>query len=405
MRDSLSEVTVLVTDGETRSSLAVTRSLGRAGCHVIVVGCRKRNLASCSRYCGKQYSVPSPLKKPWGFLESIQSIVKREKVQVIYPMTEPSIMVLAENRDKFPSHAILAAPDIQKVRAVFDKIAVFRLAKELNVAIPQTVFVKNRDDFEQKKDLLPDFPVVVKPCMSRIPIGSGFLNTNVRYALDEKDLESIYGSERVFAEFPSLIQEKIVGEGTGLFTLFDKNRHLALFAHKRLLEKPPSGGVSVVCQSVPLDEEMVKYSAKLLCAVEWEGVAMVEFKRDVRDGRPKLMEINGRFWGSLQLAISSGVNFPIHLMRYLMGGDDETLFDSYIVGLKMKWILGILDHFLIRLRSKTKKKPSSICSSLIRIALDPSRICRERSVYDVFDPQDIKPFLCELREYVLAREG
>ena len=184
--------------------------------------------------------------------------------------------------------------------------------------IPNTVFLKNREDFENKRELIANFPVVVKPCMSRIPSKNGFLETGVMYAENPERLAELYRSKESL-NYPSMIQEKIVGPGTGLFTLFHKDRHLALFSHKRLLEKPPSGGVSVVSESVPLDHEMVIAARKLLAAVGWQGVAMVEFKRDVRDGRAKLMEINGRFWGSLQLAIASGMDFPVLLLNYLQG--------------------------------------------------------------------------------------
>ena len=33
---------------------------------------------------------------------------------------------------------------------------------------------------------------------------------------------------------------------------------------------------------------------------------MIEFKWDAEDNRPKLIEVNGRFWGSLNLAIRAG---------------------------------------------------------------------------------------------------
>lgn len=109
--------------------------------------------------------------------------------------------------------------------------------------------------------------------------------------------------------------------------------------------------MSVVCESVPLDAEMIEASKKLLAAVDWQGVAMVEFKRDVRDGKAKLMEINGRFWGSLQLAIASGIDFPVLYLKWLLQGEqNESLKDNYKIGLQMKWLLGTLDHLLIRIK-------------------------------------------------------
>jgi predicted ATP-grasp superfamily ATP-dependent carboligase len=98
---------------------------------------------------------------------------------------------------------------------------------------------------------------------------------------------------------------------------------------------------------------MVEAARKLLAAAEWQGIAMVEFKRDIRDGRAKLMEINGRFWGSLQLAIASGVDFPVLFLHQLtQSAQKRGLEDNYRIGLRMKWFLGTLDHLLIRLRHK-----------------------------------------------------
>jgi predicted ATP-grasp superfamily ATP-dependent carboligase len=78
------------------------------------------------------------------------------------------------------------------------------------------------------------------------------------------------------------------------------------------------GGVSSLRESVEVDPEMLRHSIRILDELDWEGVAMVEFKIDSRDNTPKLMEINGRFWNSLQLAVSSGVDFPYLLFKTTM---------------------------------------------------------------------------------------
>lgn len=397
------QMTVLVTEGENRSSLAVTRSLGRYGCKVIVSGEKLKNLASCSKYCSDRYAVPSPVYDCPGYLEAIAGIVTSEDIKVLFPMTEPAVLLLAEHRLKFPPEMILACPELEKIRTVFDKSVVFRLAEELGVAIPRTLFVKNRDDFFQKKTEVQCFPVVVKPSLSKIRLGNGFLSAGVRYADDHAALERLFLEER-FLDYPSMIQEKIIGPGTGLFTLFEDSRHLALFSHKRILEKPPSGGVSVVCESVSLDQEMIEASRKLLAAVGWHGVAMVEFKRDERDGRPKLMEINGRFWGSLQLAVASGVDFPVLLLKQVLGeGRLAEVKASYQVGLRMKWFLGTLDHLLIRLRHRDASlnlSPSS--ASKFGAIVNFASLGGKNLVFDVIDLKDLRPFFCELRGYVKA---
>lgn len=400
VRNKKTNLTVLVTEGENRSSLAVTRSLGRYGCNVVVTGQHKKNIASCSKYCKSRYSVPSPLRDGVAYLRAIRDIVTEQSVDVLFPMTEPAILLLADNRSQLPEDMILACPSIEKIRKVFDKFAIFRLAQEHGVAIPRTLFVDNRQDFFEKKGNVTSFPVVVKPAMSRVQTPEGFLATSVKYAYNMLELEELYTTELAL-EYPSMIQEKIVGPGTGLFTLFKNGRHFALFSHKRLREKPPSGGVSVVCESVPLDDEMVVSSRKLLAAVGWDGVAMVEFKRDERDGQAKLMEINGRFWGSLQLSIASGIDFPVLFLQQLtQDRNGLELVKQYQTGLKMKWFLGTLDHLFIRLRYKKSVLNLPLdAGTKLRALKEFCGIVGKNTVFDVIDMKDFGPFWCELRRY------
>ena len=198
-----------------------------------------------------------------------------------------------------------------------------------------------------------------------------------------------------------MIQERIVGPGTGLFTLFDRDRHLALFSHKRVREKPPSGGISVVSESVPLDEDMVEHAGRLLSAVGWQGVAMVEFKRDLRDGKAKLMEINGRFWGTLQLAVASGVDFPSLYLDLLQGKKPASLVREYKVGQKLKWFFGTLDHLLIRLKNKDldlNLPPDA--PTKFGALFEFMKIMEKDTSFDVFNRNDLGPFWHEARKYL-----
>ena len=141
------------------------------------------------------------------------------------------------------------------------------------------------------------------------------------------------------AAYPVLLQERIEGPGRGLFACFDRGQPVAFFAHRRLREKPPSGGVSVLCESTTLDPIAVDYGTRLLSRLGWHGVAMVEFKQDNRDGSLRLMEINARFWGSLQLAIDAGVNFPC-ILADIAAGKPPTGPMQYRVGVRTRWLAG-----------------------------------------------------------------
>lgn len=391
---------ILVTDGENRAALAVTRSLGRRGERVIVTGREDGCLSACSKFCGKAFTVPDPLKERRNYAEAIAEIAIGEDVDVIFPMTEQSVYCLGDARELLGGKAILACAPPEMMEAVSNKYVLFQLAERLGVAIPATIYVTGVDDFFAKSLPISAFPVVVKPALSKIMDGDRILSAGVMYASSQEELSRLYETMPVL-QHPSLIQELIMGEGAGLFTLFDRDRHLALFSHRRLLEKPPSGGVSVLSESTALDEEMVDSAGKLLSEVGWEGIAMVEFKRDKRDGRAKLMEINGRFWGSLQLAVSSGMDFPALNLDYYLGRKPASLLSGFTAGYRLKWFFGLLDHLVTRLKNS---EPS--------LNLPPGSPARWQVVrellkrgdgstsYDVYDPMDLKPFLSEARAYI-----
>ena len=394
---------VLVTDGENRSALAVTRSLGRHGCRVWVTGKERDTLASASRYCYRACSAPDPLQESTAYAQAIMEIAAREEISVIFPMTEQSVHSLNRVRSKLGKVALACAPQ-DRMDAVSDKLRLVQLATRLQIPVPSTVFISGKAEFISQRKSIGPYPVVVKPAFSKIADGDQMLSAGVMYAANLAELDYLYHTRKVL-QHPSLIQELISGEGTGLFTLFDRGKHQALFAHRRLLEKPPSGGVSVLSESIRPDHGMVEAARKLLAEVGWSGIAMVEFKRDNRDGTAKLMEINGRFWGSLQLAIASGVNFPVLSLGYHLGQPAPPDTD-YLVGHRLKWQFGILDHLLIRLKkgrhSAQLQERLPPLKHVIGELLSPGN---STTSSDVYDRHDLKPLLREATSYLRDLAG
>src|SRR5690606_27325984 len=334
---------ILVTDSDARSALAAVRSLGRAGHHVVAAGPRHPSLASVSRYCAEALTYPDPAKDSAGFVRTIVDAASCQKIDVLMPMTEITTLLLTQNQERLPRHCKLPFPDDKSVSLASDKAHVLDLAHTLGVPIPATIKLDAPQDITTVAANLT-YPVVIKPARSRVLVDGHFVSTSVAYALDGSDLER---KVRALPEavFPVLLQERIEGPGVGVFACFAEGRPVALFAHTRLREKPPSGGVSVLRESAPLDPVAVEHSERLLRALAWKGVAMVEFKRDQRDGSLRLMEINGRFWGSLQLAIDAGVDFPALLADIAVGRTPPPL-RSYRVGVRTRWLWGDVDSLL-----------------------------------------------------------
>ncbi len=129
--------TVLVTDGEQRASLAVVRSLGRAGYRVLVASARRRSLAGASRYAGHALHVPDPLIAPEAFTATIVEATRRWRPDVVLPMTDAALQSLLPVREALVGVIPFGAPHV--VRRAADKPEVLRLAASIGIPVPPQV--------------------------------------------------------------------------------------------------------------------------------------------------------------------------------------------------------------------------------------------------------------------------
>jgi predicted ATP-grasp superfamily ATP-dependent carboligase len=116
-----------------------------------------------------------------------------------------------------------------------------------------------------------------------------------------------------------VVQAMVHGRGVGINTLWNDGEPLVWFCHKRVREIDLRGGRSTAAVSAPCDPRLLDCTRRLLAALRWHGVAMAEFKWDERTDEFWLLEINGRFWGSLPLALAAGVDFPYYLYQLALG--------------------------------------------------------------------------------------
>jgi predicted ATP-grasp superfamily ATP-dependent carboligase len=337
---------VLVTDGEQRAALAAVRSLGRAGHRVVVASTRARSLAGVSRYAARSVAVPDALTNPKGFVDAVRRVAAEEQVDVLLPIAEPALMAILDARESFPCR--VPFPSAEVVRRVNDKSAVLALAPEVGIQVPEQQVARSRTEALALARSGPSFPVVLKPWRSVAEGAGGRVRLTVLHAADAAELEARI-ARLPDAAFPLLVQRRIVGPGAGVFLLLWNGELRAGFAHRRLREKPPAGGVSVYCESVAVDPGLMERSRALLTRLGWQGVAMAEYKFDEADGTPYLMEINGRLWGSLQLAVDAGVDFPALLVALALGERPAPV-TAWRTGVRLRWEWGNVDYLLSRLR-------------------------------------------------------
>jgi predicted ATP-grasp superfamily ATP-dependent carboligase len=337
---------ILVTDGGSRPALAITRSLGKKGHHIVVGEKAQRSLAQASRYCAESLVYPEPIRDSGGFVETLLQAVRGKNIDVLLPVTEVTTSLILSRKEEFERFCRLPFPDIATFDLAANKVELIALADKLLVPTPISVVMRHPGDRSSWPEQL-QFPLVIKPHRSRVCFNGQWQSMSVTYAESSTELEAILASKKAY-EYPLLLQQRIVGPGVGTFLCYQRGECVAVFGHKRLREKPPSGGVSTLCESVVISSEALAHAQALLNHLRWHGVAMVEFKVDEADKQLKLMEINGRFWGSLQLAIDAGVDFPALLLETMSDTAMKPL-SEYRIGVRSRWFLGDLDALIMRL--------------------------------------------------------
>jgi glycosyltransferase involved in cell wall biosynthesis/predicted ATP-grasp superfamily ATP-dependent carboligase len=388
-------VEALVLDGDERSALATVRALGGHEVRVTVGAPGPRSLAGASRFAHRRLVLPDPMSDADGLADQLGALAAREPGRVWFPMTDASLAVIDAIRSRLDTIR-LPIPAREALALAWDKARLIAAAADAGVAAPRTWLPATVAEVEALAAELP-YPVVLKPRQSRWrDPGGSFVEGRVSYAHQASELRARWQALDPRIP-PPLIQEWVPGHGMGIFVLADHGQVLARFAHRRLREKPPTGGVSVLSESIAVPVELGRAADRLLSRLAWHGVCMIEFKIDARDGQPYLMEINPRFWGSLALAIAAGVDFP-WLLYQLAIGEKPPPTTTYRVGVRNRWELGDLDHLIIRLRGRDADD------------LPPGTPSRARAVFaflnpaagrpEVFRAADPGPAFHELARYV-----
>lgn len=343
---------ILLLDGNTRSALAVTRSLGILG-HNIEVGeiGSTTSISSSSRYSKGYFNYPNPQEDQSNFLHAIINKLESMHYDFLIATSDHTLEVLYQEEKQI--RTLTNFPFVTKdiFDKVQDKAKLLEIAKKHDICVPRTQkLIAGKDDIESNLDSLRDchFPLFLKPRISSQKNFNGSLTKAPNGLVNNIQEARAFLSNPQLEGIKFLAQEQITGDGEGLFFLFKGGECIANFSHKRILEKPPSGGVSVLSKSIKTDEKLFKDTLRLLKDLQWEGVAMVEFKRG-EDNIPYLMEINPRFWGSLQLAIDCGVNFPARLIETDL---NKVQLSNYKLDQNLRWELGSLDHAFIRVKQE-----------------------------------------------------
>jgi predicted ATP-grasp superfamily ATP-dependent carboligase/protein-tyrosine-phosphatase len=324
---------VLVLNAVPHVVVAVARSLDRQGIPVTFAHVDKGKTPP-TRAIRDSVQLPSYRDAPGEFIDTLCRAIEAGGHDMLIPCSDPGLAVVLEHYDRLSSLLHVGCPRPEVVRRVLDKSQTIEAARACGILTPAPCDLPDILAIERHRSRLR-FPIIAKPISKEDESKHAF---KMRYFAAFQDLRDAFLLDPQFG-VDNLLQEFCPGDGIGIEVLFHDNQPLTMFQHRRLKEFPVSGGGSVTSISEPVDPELAEQAVALLRKLNWEGVAMVEFKCDRAERRSVLMEVNGRYWGSLPLAISAGIDFPFYEWQ-LAHGQQPVISATYSTGLRFRWLGG-----------------------------------------------------------------
>ncbi len=382
---------VLILGADTRAFLSVVRSLGRYGLEVDVAWCPWNSPSLHSRYIRKVHALPEYRCDDTAWIRSLVELLEREGYDLVIGCNDACLLPLQQHRAEIePAGRLDLLPD-ETFDICFDKRKTYDLAERLGIPVPRQRMIHSRTELEA---LAAEwgYPLVLKPRASvslRDPSSKHYVTkiwapADIAPAL--RDFELAQGVP---------VQENFTGRGVGVEVLAKDGEVLTALQHERVHE-PLMGGGSSYRKSVALDPALLDATRRLMHALSYTGVAMVEFKRNRQTGAWALMEINSRFWGSLPLSLAAGIDFPRYLYEMVTTGRTEFP-KTYREGIYARnWVM---DLYWLKANLKAdRSNPALMTLPLGEVAREIFHLVTLRERSDTLVVDDPAPAFSEIRQ-------
>lgn len=312
---------VAILGSSTKSAVYVSRQLKKSGAKVSIIDWNDLP-TRYSRFVDRYEILSDPGKDIAVFMQQLEDCLRRNKVQVLLPIHDGALEICFQHYGQLSAICkVIGVNNAAAHQYAHDKGALLELAASIGIHVPKSWRIEQVADLDKLDGL--KYPCIVKAASSAVIRKGRLHNFKVRVAKNAQELAD-YVREHV-ATVPLLVQEKLSGFGIGYNVLAKNGRIINIYLHRRINEER---GVSSYRETIPPDSyDLTKVVEELIRRIGWNGVAMLEFK--VQDGVPHLLEMNGRFWGSIQLGISAGMNFPQQLLAQEVKGEAVTPGQQY----------------------------------------------------------------------------
>jgi len=300
---------VLILDGQNINALAFVRQMGKLKNYVAVLSQSFLSLSFFSNYSNKNHIINKNLDD-YSYVLNIVQIANKYKYKVIIPLSLKSFSNFSKHRNLVTSNLRIVLPPSDSMIIASKKHKTFEHAKKIGLGYPETIQLESSNLSKLKSFVKKvGYPLVIKGSISGV---ENLFYCNNNYQL-VRAVRELLKKEKII-----VCQEYIEGQTNGFYAYYIDNKLHSYFMHKRIKEYPITGGPSSVARSY-YDHKLKEISEKLLNSLKWNGPAMVEYKLDEKSKEYKLIEINPKLWGSLDLTINSGVNIPRVMLSHSLG--------------------------------------------------------------------------------------
>ena len=385
---------VLVFGEDTRSFLAIVRSLGRRGVAAHAAPANLRAPALASRFITAVHVLPPWMGDGAAWLAAVEALLRAERFDLVIPCNEVALLPLQHHRARLGALARLAIPDDAAIAVLFDKQATRELAQRLGIPVPAGLLPRPEDSAEAVLAAL-GAPVVVKPRRSYV-LDRLDRRGRVQFAADAAELARLLPELRAGEH---VLEGFFPGQGLGVSLLASGGRVLQAFEHHRVRE---DGSGSYYRASAALTPALLDACTALVAALHYTGLGMFEFRRHPRTGAWVLLEVNARPWGSMPLPLGLGVEFPWLWYRLLTAGEESPA-AGYRAGVFGRNLVPDLQSVLAEAPAGGARR----LAVLGRWLLELGRLATGREIHDVLVRDDPRPALAEFAQVIgeAARRG
>lgn len=299
----MSKFSVLIPDGENEHVLWTIRSLAQSGEFKIhVLSSRRWSPVRFSRHCRLyEFKPVSADRQAW--LAAVTDIIERARVDILLPISEEGVLFTLLEREALARLVALPPlPQLDAFNTARNKWLLNKFACQHHLPTPPALLVTFDPIFEQHLGNL-EFPALLKPILSTD--GQGIR----RFETPDDLWRFLRSQERPLFEGKYLVQSYVSGFDLGFSALCRDGEILAFTMQQGIISAAHRFGPLMAMKFIN-EADVLEIGRQLLAALRWGGVAHIDFRRDSRDGRPKILEINARYWGSLLGSLVAGVNFP-----------------------------------------------------------------------------------------------